>query len=101
MMVNDRIVKAIEVRRSVVVEDLEGKIARYVAALEKEAEDSGNNESSRIRSLELLLKVAGGFAPTEQVHTTFSGGFLADIDLEEPDLEDFGAAIVNDIKDLH
>tara|TARA_B110000902_G_scaffold39832_1_gene42745 strand:- start:36 stop:479 length:444 start_codon:yes stop_codon:yes gene_type:complete len=101
MMVNDRIVKAIEVRRSVVIEDLEAKIARYVAALEKEAEDKVNNESSRIRSLELLLKVAGGFAPTEQVHTTFSGGFLADIDLEEPDLDDFGAAIVNDIKDLH
>ena len=101
MMVNDRIVKAIETRRSVVVEDLEGKIARYVAALEREAEDGGNNESSRIRSLELLLKVAGGFAPTEQVHTTFSGGFLADIDLEEPELEDFGAATFNDIKDLH
>ena len=101
MIANERIARHIELRRRLVVEDLEGKIARYVEALEKEAEDSGNNESSRIRSLELLLKVAGGFAPTEQVHTTFSGGFLADIDLEEPDIEDFGAAIVNDIKDLH
>ena len=83
------------------VEDLEGKVARYVAALEKEAEDSKNNESSRIRSLELLLKVAGGFAPQEQVISTFSGAFLADIDLEEPDLEDFGGINPLDIKDLH
>ena len=101
MMVNDRIVKAIEARRSVVIEDLEAKIARYVAALEKEAEDGGNNESSRIRSLELLLKVAGGFAPQEQVISTFSGGFLADIDLEEVEVEDFGGVNPLEIKDLH
>ena len=101
MMVNDRIVKAIEARRSVVIEDLEAKIARYVAALEKEAEDGKNNESSRIRSLELLLKVAGGFAPQEQVISTFSGGFLADIDLEEPDMDDFGDVNPIEIKDLH
>ena len=101
MMVNDRIVKAIDARRSVVIEDLEAKIARYVAALEKEAEDGANNESSRIRSLELLLKVAGGFAPQEQVISTFSGGFLADIDLEEPDIDDFGGVNPIEIKDLH
>ena len=101
MIANDRIARHIEARRSVVVEDLEGKVARYVAALEKEAEDSKNNESSRIRSLELLLKVAGGFAPQEQVISTFSGAFLADIDLEEPDLEDFGGINPLDIKDLH
>ena len=101
MMVNDRIVKAIEVRRSVVIEDLEAKVARYVAALEKEALAAGNNESSRIRSLELLLKVAGGFAPQEQVISTFSGGFLADIDLEEPDMDDFGGVNPIEIKDLH
>ena len=101
MMVNDRIVRAIEARRSVVIEDLEAKIARYVAALEKEAEDGKNNESSRIRSLELLLKVAGGFAPQEQVISTFSGGFLADIDLEEPDMDDFGDVNPIEIKDLH
>lgn len=101
MMVNDRIVKAIDARRSVVIEDLEAKIARYVAALEKEAEDGKNNESSRIRSLELLLKVAGGFAPQEQVISTFSGGFLADIDLEEVEVEDFGGVNPLEIKDLH
>ena len=83
------------------IEDLEAKIARYVAALEKEAEDGANNESSRIRSLELLLKVAGGFAPQEQVISTFSGGFLADIDLEEPDIDDFGGVNPIEIKDLH
>ena len=101
MMVNDRIARHIELRRSVVVEDLEGKIARYVAALEKEAEDKVNNESSRIRSLELLLKVAGGFAPQETVVSTFHAGFLADIDLEEPDIEEFGGVNPMEIKDLH
>lgn len=101
MMVNDRIVKAIEARRSVVIEDLEAKIARYVAALEREAEDGKNNESSRIRSLELLLKVAGGFAPQEQVISNYHGGFLADIDLEEPDADDFVGINPIDINDLH
>ena len=101
MMANDRINAEIEARRSVVVEDLEAKIARYVAALEKEAEDTGNNESSRIRSLELLLKVAGGFAPEKSVVSNFHGGFLADIDLEEPEHDDFGSDNPIDINDLH
>jgi len=101
MIANDRIARHIELRRSVVVEDLEGKIARYVAALEKEAEDKVNNESSRIRSLELLLKEAGGFAPQETVVSTFHAGFLADIDLEEPDIEEFGGVNPMEIKDLH
>lgn len=101
MIANDRIAAEIEARRSVVVEDLEAKVARYVAALEKEAEDTGNNESSRIRSLELLLKVAGGFAPQEQVISTFSGGFLADIDLTEPDDLEIDSINPNDISDLH
>ena len=101
MIANDRIAAEIEARRSVVVEDLEAKVARYVAALEKEAEDAGNNESSRIRSLELLLKVAGGFAPQEQVISTFSGGFLADIDLTEPDDLEIDSINPNDISDLH
>jgi phage terminase small subunit len=101
MIANDRIATEIEARRSVVVEDLEAKIARYVAALEKEAEDGDNNESSRIRSLELLLKVAGGFAPQEQVISTFSGGFLADIDLTEPDDLEIDSINPSDISDLH
>ena len=101
MIANDRINEEIQARRSVVVEDIEAKIARYVAALEKEAEDDGNNESSRIRSLELLLKVAGGFAPQEQVISTFSGGFLADIDLVEPDELEIEAIKPSDINDLH
>lgn len=101
MIANDRINAEIQARRSVVVEDIEAKIARYVEALEKEAEDSGNNESSRIRSLELLLKVAGGFAPQEQVISTFSGGFLADIDLTEPDDLEIDSINPNDISDLH
>lgn len=101
MIANDRINAEIQARRSVVVEDLEAKVARYVAALEKEAEDTGNNESSRIRSLELLLKVAGGFAPQEQVISTFSGGFLADIDLTEPDDLEIDSINPNDISDLH
>jgi phage terminase small subunit len=101
MIANDRIARHIELRRSVVVEDLEGKIARYVAALELEAKDKVNNESSRIRSLELLLKVAGGFAPQETVVSTFHAGFLADIDLEESDVEEFGGVNPLEIKDLH
>ena len=101
MMTNDRIVAAIDERRSVMMDGLQEKVARYVAALEREAQSAENSDSSRIRSLELLLKVAGGFAPEKTETTTFSGGFLADLDLKEPDSTAVEALKASEISDLH
>jgi len=83
------------------MDDLEAKIARYVDALEREAQSAENSDSSRIRSLELLLKVAGGFAPEKTEVSTFAGGFLADLDLDEPAATSVGLLNPNEISDLH
>ena len=82
------------------MENAEDKLARYVARLEAESEDDGNSDGSRIRALELLIKVVGGFAPEKQEVHQFHGAFLADLDLEEPELPDLDEEIFNKNKSL-
>ena len=77
---------------------LEAEVTRGAAEagaiLEAEATSQDNNEATRVRSLELLLKVHGGFAPEKTEVTSFEGTFLADLD-EDP------AQVPNAINDLH
>ena len=101
LLTKDNVKQAIQGHREHVMDDLQGKVARYVAALERESQSEDNSDSSRIRSLELLLKVAGGFAPEKTETTTFSGGFLADLDLNEPDSTAVEALKASEISDLH
>ena len=101
MMTNDSIVAAINEKRAVLMDDVEAKIARYVDALEREAQSADNSDSSRIRSLELLLKVAGGFAPEKTEVSTYSGGFLADLDLNEASTSPPLSGIDSGSNDLH
>ena len=101
LLTKDNVKQAIQGHREHVMDDLQEKVARYVAALERESQSAENSDSSRIRSLELLLKVAGGFAPEKTETTTFSGGFLADRDLKEPDSTAVEALKASEISDLH
>ena len=101
LLTKDNVKQAIQGHREHVMDDLQEKVARYVAALERESQSAENSDSSRIRSLELLLKVAGGFAPEKTETTTFSGGFLADLDLKEPDSTAVEALKASEISDLH
>ena len=88
------IVSAIEAKRSELMSDKEDKVAWLIGKLEAEATAEGNTDSTRVRALELLLKVHGGFAPEKTEITSFDGTFLADLE-EEP------VQNVNQVSDLH
>ena len=88
------IVSAIEAKRSELMTDKEDKVAWLIGKLEAEATAEGNTDSTRVRALELLLKVHGGFAPEKTEITSFDGTFLADLE-EEP------VQNVNQVSDLH
>jgi len=51
--------------------------------LEREALDPENTDASRVRSLELIGKVIGAFAPEKQQVETVSSGFFADLEPEK------------------
>ena len=101
LLLNDSVKAAIEAQRNRLMQDSEAKVARYVAALEKEASNSKNADGARIRSLELLLKVVGGFAPEKVEQTNYQAGFLADLDMEMDDFEEMQGDKVKDINDIH
>ena len=101
LLLNDSVKAAIEAQRNRLMQDSEAKVARYVAALEKEASNSKNADGARIRSLELLLKVVGGFAPEQKEIHSYHGAFLADLDMDEPDLDELLVDNSKDISDLH
>ena len=88
------IVSAIEAKRSELMADKEDKVAWLIGKLAAEATAEGNTDSTRVRALELLLKVHGGFAPEKTEITSFDGTFLADLE-EEP------VQNVNQVSDLH
>tara|TARA_R100001440_G_scaffold56505_1_gene76287 strand:+ start:64 stop:474 length:411 start_codon:yes stop_codon:yes gene_type:complete len=88
------IVAAIEAKRSELMSDKEDKVGWLISKLEAEATAEGNTDSTRVRALELLLKVHGGFAPEKTEITSFDGTFLADLE-EEP------VQNVNQVSDLH
>ena len=78
---------AIDQKRNQLMSDSEDKVGWLVERLTAEATSDDNNDSTRVRALEILGKVYGAFAPEKTEVTTYSGSFLADLDLEEGDLE--------------
>lgn len=100
LLVNNSVKAAIDAERNRLMSDSEDKLASYVSdleALSKSADQSG----TRVRALELLIKVVGGFAPEKQEVTSFHGSFLADLDLEEEELPELLTDNSKDISDLH
>ena len=59
------------------------------------------SQDRRIRALELLIKVLGGFAPEKQEVHSYHGAFLADLDLEEDVEAELLTVKPNEINDLH
>lgn len=60
----------------------EERRARWIAHLEHLAAGA-EKESDQLRAVEQLFKAEGWSAPEKQEVTSFSGTFLADLDLEE------------------
>ena len=100
LLENISVKAAITARRSEIMQDSEEKLASYVAQLEAESRDA-DQSGTRVRALELLIKVVGGFAPEKQEVTSYHGSFLADLDLNEADLDELLVETSKEIKDLH
>ena len=100
LLLNDSVKAAIEAQRSRLMQDSEAKLASYVASLEVESRDA-DQSGTRVRALELLIKVVGGFAPEQKEIHSYHGAFLADLDMDEPDLDELLVDNSKDINDLH
>lgn len=100
LLVNISVKTAIEAKRAELMQDSETKLASYVASLEAESRDA-DQSGTRVRALELLIKVVGGFAPEKQEVHSFHGAFLADLDMADDEVDELLTDKVNDINDLH
>tara|TARA_R110000823_G_scaffold314049_1_gene442377 strand:+ start:491 stop:931 length:441 start_codon:yes stop_codon:yes gene_type:complete len=100
LLLNNSVKAAIESKRAELMNDSELKLASYVASLEVESRDA-DQSGTRVRALELLIKVVGGFAPEKQEVHSYHGAFLADLDMIEDEVDELLVDKVNDINDLH
>jgi len=100
LLLNISVKTAIDAERLRLMQDSETKLASYVSQLEAESRDA-DQSGTRVRALELLIKVLGGFAPEKQEVHSYHGAFLADLDLDEPDVPELLSDNPSDINDLH
>ena len=92
---------AITQKREQIMSETEDKVEWLINRLTSEAIDDGNGEATRVRALEVLGKIYCAFAPEKQDVTTFSGAFLADLDLDEGQFEALPEEKPNELSDLH
>lgn len=100
LLVNVGVKASIEAIRANMSKDSEQRRADWIARLEVLGTAS-KRDSDRLRAIEQLFKAEGWIAPEKQEIVQFSGSFLADLDLEEPDIEELLGDKGSDINDLH
>ena len=100
LLVNVGVKASIEAIRANMSKDSEQRRADWIARLEVLGTAS-KRDSDRLRAIEQLFKAEGWIAPEKQEIVQFSGAFLADLDLEEPDIEELLGDKGSDINDLH
>jgi hypothetical protein len=91
---------AIEAIRDDMAQDTEDRRAKWVSRLEVLG-TAAEKDSDRLRAIEQLFKAEGWIAPEKQEIVQFSGSFLADLDLEEADIEELLDDKGSEISDLH
>lgn len=81
----------IDRRRQEMSEEIEDRRAKWISRLEALATDA-EKDADKLRAIEGLFKAEGWLAPDKSEVVSFSGSFLAEIDLEEeenpPDFND-------------
>ena len=92
---------AIDSKRAEIMNETEDNVEWLINRLTSEAIDDGNGEATRVRALEVLGKIYGAFAPEKQEVTTYSGAFLADLDLDEAQFEALPEEKPSELSDLH
>ena len=93
--------EALEAKRTEQLGDIESRTDWLISRLTSEATDEKNGESTRVRALEVLGKVFGSYAPEKAEVTTYSGAFLADLDLNESLDDELLVENWKETKDLH
>jgi len=91
---------SIEAIRDEMAKDTEDRRDKWINALEQLG-TLAEKDSDRLRAIEQLFKAEGWVAPEKQEIVQFSGSFLADLDLEEADIEELLDDKASDISDLH
>jgi hypothetical protein len=100
LLENISVKAAIEAIRANMSKDSEDRRAKWVSKLETLGE-LAEKDSDRLRAIEALFKAEGWLAAEKKEVVQFNGAFLADLDLEEPEIEELLAANPSDINDLH
>ena len=100
LLVNVGVKAAIEAIRANMSKDSEGRRAEWIDQLEQLGK-LADKDSDRLRAIETLFKAEGWVAPEKQEIVQFNGAFLADLDLEEPEIEELLTTNPSDINDLH
>ena len=90
----------IEAIRDDMAKDTEERRDKWINALEQLG-TLAEKDSDRLRAIEQLFKAEGWVAPEKQEIVQFSGSFLADLDLEEGDIEELLDDKGSEISDLH
>ena len=91
---------SIEAIRDDMAKDTEDRRDKWINALEQLG-TLAEKDSDRLRAIEQLFKAEGWVAPEKQEIVQFSGAFLADLDLEEGDIEELLDDKASKINDLH
>ena len=100
LLVNVGVKAAIEAIRANMSKDSEDRRAEWIDQLEQLGK-LADKDSDRLRAIETLFKAEGWVAPEKQEIVQFNGAFLADLDLEEPEIEELLTTNPSDINDLH
>ena len=100
LLVNVGVKASIEAIRANMSKDSEQRRVEWIDQLEQLGK-LADKDSDRLRAIEQLFKAEGWIAPEKQEIVQFSGAFLADLDLEEPDIEELLDDKGSEISDLH
>lgn len=100
LLVNVGVKAAIEAIRANMSKDSEDRRAEWIDQLEQLGK-LADKDSDRLRAIEALFKAEGWLAAEKKEVVQFNGAFLADLDLEEAEIEELLAVNPNDINDLH
>lgn len=100
LLVNVGVKAQIEAIRDDMAKDTEERRDKWINALEQLG-TLAEKDSDRLRAIEQLFKAEGWVAPEKQEIVQFSGSFLADLDLEEGDIEELLDDKGSEISDLH
>lgn len=100
LLVNVGVKASIEAIRANMSKDSEQRRVEWIDQLEQLGK-LADKDSDRLRAIEQLFKAEGWIAPEKQEIVQFSGAFLADLDLEEGDIEELLDDKGSEISDLH